>query len=125
MIASWIIFIVRLPDAVLSGLSINSDSLTAKVKAFNQEHDVDVISRVAQSTATPTKTTTSTTTPKPSPTRPLPPRTVCQPTFDSPKIPMNLESTGVPHETLPLEEFETKHELFDSKNYECFDECRH
>lgn len=74
-----------------------SESLQKLVREFNEKHDVAVIARM---TGTPNRGQT--------PASPRPSRTVCQPTFTAPDLPVNPATTAVPSADMTLAEFQSK-----------------
>ena len=92
---------LRLPNSVVENLGGRSESLQKMVRDFNSKHDVSVVARM---TGTGDRSQTP-------PTSSRSGRTICQPTFTAPQLPVNPAATATPPVETTLAEFQTKEQI--------------
>lgn len=100
---------LRLPATVTANLAGREECLQKKISQFNSENDVSLISKLhehgragtVQGTSASNRTNPSGSTPPRS-------RTVCQPVFTAPNVPINPQATAVPCSILEASELQAK-----------------
>lgn len=112
-VCQWWAQCQRLSDAALDAVAGRTESLTEAVKKFNEEFSMSVLHSAKQATKQAqvqrpggTRTTEGVS------QQPQPRRTLGQPIFTSPNVPINVSRIGVPAENLELAAFQEK-EPFD------------
>lgn len=103
-----LLYASRLPSTVTANLSGREETLQKKISQFNAENDVSLICKLqehgragtVQGTSASSRTNPGSTPPRS--------RTVCQPVFTAPNVPINPQATGVPSCILDGSELQAK-----------------
>ena len=107
----------RLPEAVITSLGDKpADGLQKLLKQFNETHDVSKLQNLRSHSSSPASSAAGG---QPQPPQNNSTRTLCEPTFVAPNVPLKMSLQGVPSEVIPLVDFQSK-ECLSMSQYKFF-----